>query len=408
MSPGRTASQARGTARVRFAGTFPGDYEPNPLTRLLAARRAAGAPLIDLTESNPAVHGLSPDPMRLAPGITSGLGCYRPEPRGAPGAREAVAVYYRERGISTVAERVVLTASTSEAYGWLLKLLCEPGDGVLVPTPGYPLCADLARLERVRSAPYRLRPAAEGWCLDRACVAAGLRRGARAVIAISPHNPTGAYLSSEELRWLGAACADHGAALIVDEVFADYPWDAAARDCFRGDAPALTFLLGGLSKALALPQLKCSWIVVAGPRRRAEEAAAHLDFLGDTYLSVNGMVQEALPQLLARRHEVQEPIRSRVRANVAALCAAVLPACPTSVTHGGGWWWLQPLPAAVDDAEFALALLRDRGTLVHPGYLFDAEEPGVALSLITAPETFAAGIACLVAALEHDHPGDTA
>lgn len=384
---------------------FPGDYEPNPLTRLLAQQRAAGTPLIDLTESNPAVHGLSPDPLCLAPALASGLRRYRPESRGARAAREAVACYYRERGIRTLADRVVLTASTSEAYGWLLKLLCEPGDCVLVPTPGYPLCADLARLERVRCRSYRLRPGAGGWCLDRAGVAAGLRRGARAVIAINPHNPTGAYLSAEELRWLGRACADHGAALIVDEVFADYPW-AAAPDCPRGDTPALSFLLGGLSKALALPQLKCSWIVVVGPRRSAEAATAHLDFLGDTYLSVNGMVQEALPLLLARRHEVQEPIRSRIRANVATLRAAALPEAPTSVSRSGGWWWLQPLPATVDDAEFAAALLRDRGTLVHPGYLFDAEQPAVALSLITALEDFAAGIARLGATLLDSHPGD--
>jgi len=387
---------------------FPGGYEPNPLTRLLAQRRAAGGPLIDLTESNPAVHGLSPDPMCLAPALTSGLRRYRPEPRGAPAAREAVASYYRERGIATVAQRVMLTAGTSEAYGWLLKLLCEPGDCVLIPAPGYPLCADLARLERVCSAPYRLRPAAGSWCLDRSGVSAGLRRGARAAIVISPHNPTGAYLTAADRRWLGRACAGHGAALIVDEVFADYPWDGAAREGSWGDPPALTFLLGGLSKALALPQLKCSWIVVVGPQRAAEAAIAHLEFLGDTYLSVNAMVQEAVPQLLARRHEVQDPIRSRVGANLAAVRAAALPAGPAAATRSGGWWWLQPLPAGVDDAEFAMALLRDHGTLVHPGYLFDAEEPGVALSLITAPDTFAAGVARLVAALEQGHRGDAA
>lgn len=405
MSPGPAAGRAGGVTAIRFAGMFPGDYEPNPLTRLLAQHRAAGRPLIDLTESNPAAHGLSPDPLCLAPAIASGLRRYRPEPRGARAAREAVAGYYRERGVSTGAERVVLTASTSEAYGWLLKLLCEPADCLLVPAPGYPLCADLARLERVRSRSYRLRPGAEGWCIDRAGVAAGLRCGARAVIVISPHNPTGAYLAAEELHWLGRACADHGAALIIDEVFADYPWDSAAPDCFRGETPALSFLLGGLSKALALPQLKCSWIVVRGPRRLAEAAISHLDFLGDTYLSVNGMVQEALPLLLARRHEVQEPIRSRVRANVDTLRAAALPEAPTSVSRSGGWWWLQPLPAAVDDAEFATVLLRDRGTLVHPGYLFDAGQPAAAVSLITAPEEFAAGIARLVGALS-EHSGD--
>ena len=386
-------------AAARFADTFPEHYEPNELTRLVAARRAAGQRVIDLTESNPAALGLSPDPFRLAPALNSGARGYRPEPCGAAAAREAVAACYRERGMAVAAEQVVLTASTSEAYGWLFKLLCGAGDRVLVPVPGYPLCADLAHLERVAAQPYRLIPGALGWRPDRAEVAAGLRGGARAVIAISPHNPTGAYLTAEDARWLSAACAEQGAALVVDEVFADYPWDNDAPAPPVADrVPALTFLLGGLSKALALPQLKCGWIVVAGPRPLAVEAAAHLEFLGDAYLSVNGMVQAALPELLARRAEVQGPIVARVRANVAALRAAALPDACSPAGYGGGWWWLQPLPGIGDDAGFAAALLRERGTLVHPGYLFDAGQPSVALSLIVAPPALAAGVAHLAAA----------
>ena len=180
----------------------------------------------------------------------------------------------------------------------------------------------------------------------------------------------------------------------------------------RRPAPALTFLLGGLSKALALPQLKCGWIVVAGPRALAGEAVAHLEFLGDAYLSINGMVQAALPELLARRAEVQQPILARVRSNVQALRRAGLPDSGAAAGRGGGWWWLQPLrgiagdagdAAGTDDAGFAAALLRERGTLVHPGYLFDAAQPSVALSLIVAPAVLAAGVAHLVAVMEeHD------
>lgn len=318
--------------------------------------------------------------------------------------------------MAVAAGQVVLTASTSEAYGWLCKLLCNAGDRVLVPVPGYPLCADLAHLERVDARPYRLAADASGWRPDRSAVAAGLRGGARAVIAISPHNPTGAYLTAEDARWLGAACAEHGAALIVDEVFADYPWDDRGRaPTAAGGAPALTFLLGGLSKMLALPQLKCGWIVVAGPRPLADKAAAHLEFLGDAYLSVNGMVQEALPELLARRAQVQRPILARVRANVRALRESALPAAAGERRRGGGWWWLQPLrgidaasdasgaSGASDDAEFAAALLRERDTLVHPGYLFDAGQPSVALSLIVPPRVLAEGAAHLASALQREH-----
>ena len=384
-----------------FADTFPECYEPNELTRLVAARRAAGRGVIDLTESNPAALGLSPDPVRLAPALSAGARGYRPEPCGAATAREAVAACYRERGMAVTAEQVVLTASTSEAYGWLFKLLCGAGDRVLTPAPGYPLCADLAHLERVVAQPYRLIPCASGWRPDRFEVAAGLRDGARAVIAISPHNPTGAYLAAEDARWLSAACAEHGAALIVDEVFADYPWDEHDHGppAGAGRAPALTFLLGGLSKALALPQLKCGWIVVAGPRALAAEAAAHLEFLGDAYLSVNGMVQAALPQLLARRAQVQQPILARVRSNVRAAREAGLPAPLGAAGCGGGWWWLQGIGGRADDAGFAAALLRERGILVHPGYLFDSPRPSVALSLIVAPAVFAEGTVNLTAAL---------
>ena len=394
-------------AAAPFADTFPDRYEPNELTRLVAARRAAGQPVIDLTESNPAALGLSPDPLSLAPGLNAGARGYRPEPCGAAAAREAVAACYRERGLAVAAGQVVLTASTSEAYGWLFKLLCGAGDRVLAPVPGYPLCTDLAHLERVAARPYRLIPGASGWRPDRAGVAAGLRAGARAVIAISPHNPTGAYLTAEDVRWLGAACADHDAALIVDEVFADYPWEEHSHAPPTGaGTPALTFLLGGLSKTLALPQLKCGWIVVAGPAPLAAAAAAHLEFLGDAYLSVNGMVQAALPELLARRREVQRPILARVRANIEALHEAALPGARGVRGSGGGWWWLQPLgridadAGDADDAEFAAALLRERGTLVHPGYLFDAGQPSVALSLIVPPPVLKAGVAYLTAALE--------
>ena len=384
-----------------FAETLPADYRPNAITRLVAARRGAGQPVIDLTASNPAALGLSPDPVRLAPALAAGAQGYQPDPRGAPAAREAVAGYYRERSLTAGAARIVLTASTSEAYSWLLKLFRSRRQGVLVPVPGYPLCADLARLEQVETTPYRLRPGPAGWRLDRSQVAAGLRRGARLVIAISPHNPTGAYLAVDELGWLGEVCAAHHAALVVDEVFADYPWDGAADSAAGyGELPALTFVLGGLSKALALPQLKCGWIVVFGGRQLADLALAHLDYLGDTYLSVNSLVQAALPELLAQRRPVQRPILARVRANVAALRSAPLPPQEAGCAPSGGWWWLQSLPAGIDDADFAAALLRDRSTLVHPGYLFDAAEPSVALSLITAPEVLAAGLEHLVAALD--------
>ena len=258
-------------AATPFADTFPADYE---LTRLLAVRRAARQAVIDLTESNPAALGLSPDAVRLAPALTAGARGYRPEPCGAAAAREAVAACYRERGMAVAAEQVVLTASTSEAYGWLFKLLCGAGDRVLVPVPGYPLCADLGHLERGAAAPYRLIPGASGWRPDRAEVAAGLRRGARGD-RNQPAQPDRRVsdggrcaLAEHGVRRTGR-CAGRGRGVCRLSLGRRRPRAPRRR-------PALTFLLGGLSKTPALPQLKCGWIVVAVPRRLAGAAAAHL------------------------------------------------------------------------------------------------------------------------------------
>ena len=288
-------------------------------------------------------------------------------------------------------QRIALTASTSEAYSWLFTMLGDAGDEVLVPAPGYPLCTDIARFARLRARPYRLQRTADGWHPDRDQVADGLARGVRAVVAIHPHNPTGAFLRGEDQSWLLAACVGAGAALIVDEVFADFQWGAGLpTEQFRyGDSPALLFVLGGISKTLALPQLKCSWILTCGPSDLASHAMQHLEYIGDTYLSVGAVTQLLLPELLTEREWIQERIRSRLDANN-ALLALTTPEWRTPA-NSGGWWRLCPLGPATDDEAFALALLQRSHTLVHPGYLFDADQPAVAVSLITPEAAFAAG-----------------
>lgn len=351
--------------------------------------------LLDLTLANPTEVGLTwPDLFRRL-AACEGVSSYDPSPGGQPSAREAVEAYYRDRRLDAPANRTLLTASTSEAYGWLLMLLSGSGNRVLLPRPGYPLYGDITRFGGWDAGSYRLQPTAEGWRLDRQDIARGLAAGARALVAIHPHNPTGAFLTGADQRWLQNACAEAGAALIVDEVFADFAWrsDSSAAGapefCYH-DSPALLFVLGGISKTLALPQLKCSWIVTLGPERVAARAQQHLEYLADTYLSVATPTQGLLPELLADRSAIQGRIRGRLDTNTRALEVAwpSIAAPP----HSGGWWRLCPLRPGVDDESFALALLRQRSTLVHPGYLFDAAEPAVAVSLITPEETFSAGV----------------
>jgi len=356
----------------------------NALARALAARRS---PYIDLTVSNPAAVGLpAPSlPLPRAPG-------YEPHPRGLPRALEAVAAYH---GIDP--GRVVLTASTSEAYSWLFKLLCDAGDEVLVPEPSYPLFGYLTALECVRAVPYPLRWEGE-WHLEASALRFSGRT--RAVLVVSPGNPTGAYLKQDERATLASVCRAQGCALISDEVFADFP---AFEDRGRARSAAsyddvLAFSLSGLSKVAGLPQLKLGWIAAGGPG--ADEAVRRLELIADTYLSVSTPVQLAAPDLLAARGPFQKAMQVRLAANRAALAAARSPAAAWDVLRSeGGWSQVLSVPRSRGEEEWALALL-EAGVLVHPGYFFDFPAGAhLVVSLLPEPAQFARAAAILARVL---------
>jgi alanine-synthesizing transaminase len=399
-----------------FSSRTPDDLEPNDLARLLESEQAAGRRLIDLTASNPttaALPGAAAWQERVARALAQGaLAPYAPEPRGLPAARAAVAAYYRARGLDIASERIVLTASTSEAYGFLFKLLCDPGDEVLIPAPSYPLFAHLAQLDGARVQSYE-----DG-------TVPAISRRTRAVIAVSPGNPTGAMLDAAAVDALDRAAAAAGVAVIGDEVFADYVHDpdAAARytsvlACRR----ALAFGLSGLSKAAGLPQLKLGWIAVAGPPALCDQALARLDLIADTYLSVSTPVQAALPALLEIGADIRAAIAARVRANRRVLLDAGLDVVPPPA----GWYALvrlapgpghdddPPDPASdaaapatseadQDDEYWAAALLAEDHVQVYPGYFFDIpSDQGqfLVVSLLPPPDDFAEGVRRLTARL---------
>ena len=291
-------------------------------------------------------------------------------------------------------EHVLLTASTSEAYAYLFKLLADPGEAVLVPTPSYPLFEHLARVEGVQAVPYQLDPEA-GWRLDTHALARAPET-VRAVVVVHPNNPTGSFVHPDDAAALSELAARKGWAIIADEVFLDYPLDggAGAGWSFAGDRAALTFTLGGLSKSVGLPQLKLAWVVASGPHAAVAAALERLEFVADTFLSVATPVQLALPTLLREGAAVRETILTRCRANLAALRRAAADVPSVSVPPlGGGWSAMLRVPAVVGEEELVLELLHEDRVAVHPGYFFDFPADGtLVLSLLPEPDTFAEGV----------------
>lgn len=376
-----------------FSSRTQWDLRPNRLAGRLAAKRASGARLLDLTESNPTRARL-PYPEDLLQALARPESrLYEPEPFGRRQAREAAAADLERRGYPVDAERVFLTASTSEAYAFVFKLLADPGDEILVPRPGYPLFEFLAGLESVDVARYTLAWDGE-WHVDLAALRAAVTARTRAVVVVNPNNPTGAFLKLEERRALEELCAERSLALVSDEVFADFAFapDPRRAGSVAHDGPALAFALGGLSKSCALPQLKLAWTAVSGPAPLVDEALARLEVIADSYLSVGTPVQVAAPELLARREELQAPILSRARANLDALRSRLSGTPATLLEPEGGWYAVLRVPATVSEDERVTRLLDERDVLVHPGYFFDfPHEAFLVLSLLTPEDVFAEG-----------------
>ncbi|HET9481966.1 MAG TPA: pyridoxal phosphate-dependent aminotransferase [Candidatus Polarisedimenticolia bacterium] len=385
---------------VRTAWTL----EMNRLSSLLAEHRRTGRPLLDLTESNPTSCSLAYPAAEILESLADPAAlAYEPDPCGIRSAREAVAGDYVGRGAAVGASDLVLTASTSEAYSFLFRVLADPGDRILVPAPSYPLFDLLARLNDVTGVDYPLRPDLD-YAIDFDALGRAAAAGARAVLLVSPGNPTGAYLKQAERERLVQLCLEHGMALVCDEVFGDYPFgeDAARVATMAGEPRVLTFVLNGVSKMLALPQLKLAWIAASGPEPQKREAMRRLEMVADTFLSVGAPVQHALPRLLKLRGRLQAPVRGRVASNRAWLDTQLEGgrACASRRAEGG-WSAVLDVPRTRSEEEWALRLLEADAVLVHPGYFFDFPGEGrLVVSLLPAEETFRTGVARLLKRVE--------
>ena len=379
--------------------------QPNRLSASLETLRHSGRPIYDLTSANPTECGIAyPEGAILSslsnpPSLT-----YQPNPRGLLDAREAISRYYQEKGTGVDPSNLFLTASTSEAYSLLFKLLCNNGDQILVPQPSYPLFDYLSRLDDVVPVCYRLNYDL-GWAIDLDSVRTAVTPSTRAIVIVNPHNPTGMFLKETDYRALKKIAAEHSLALIVDEVFIDFPLDPdrkVARTSkvvsTASEQEVLTFTLNGISKMLGLPQMKLGWIIVGGDRKPVAEASGRLEILCDTFLSVNTPVQVALSALLAAGGSVRSNILARVRSNYARLREIVPTDSSCSVLESeGGWYGILRVPRVMSDEEWAVELLESTGVHVYPGYFFDFETDGyLVLSLLVKEEIFETGVTKLV------------
>ena len=378
---------------------------PNRLSASLETLRRSGRQIYDLTSANPTECGIAYPEGAIISSLSNPLSiAYQPNPRGLLSAREAISRYYEEKGIGVDPSNLFLTASTSEAYSLLFKLICDTGDQILIPQPSYPLFDYLSRLDDVVPVCYRLNYDL-GWNIDLDSVRNGITASTRAIVIVNPHNPTGMFLKEADYRALKKIAAEHSLALIVDEVFIDFPLDRDQKAIpsskvvsTADEQEVLTFTLNGISKTAGLPQMKLGWILVGGDRKTVAEASGRLEILCDTFLSVNTPVQVALPALLEAGASVRSNILALVRSNYTRFCEAVPTDSACSVLNcEGGWYGILRVPRVMSDEEWSVGLLESTGVHAYPGYFFDFETDGfLVVSLVVREGIFETAVKKLI------------
>lgn len=382
-------------SQFQFAQRTDWTLSSNRIARTLSQLRSANIDVIDLTESNPTRCGFDyPGEAILKPLAAKVNLRYDPQPQGHPAARAVIARYYQAKGFDVGAENIFLVASTSEAYAYLFRLLVNPRERLLFPRPSYPLFQFLGDLNDVQLDFYPL-VYQNGWQIDSQNLKKLMRSDTKAVVLVNPNNPTGSFIKKDEQNMLNALCQQKNIPIICDEVFWDFAFDESKnRTSFAGDRHVLTFTLGGLSKTLALPQMKLSWIILSGPAEAAALARERLEVIADTYLSVNTPVQNALERWFPLKEQIQGQIKERLRNNLDFLVKEISSANCQLLTPQGGWYAVLKIPGLKGEEELVLKLLSEDHVFVHPGYFFDfpEEETYLVLSLLPSYAVFQEGI----------------
>jgi alanine-synthesizing transaminase len=393
-----------------FASRTGWRLEPNRLSQAVEERRRSGQEILDLTESNPTRCGFSYDSAEILAALADPRALvYEPDPRGPLSAREAVADYYAERGVTVEPEQIFLTTSTSEAYTYVFRLLADKEDEILVPSPSYPLFDFLARLNDLELSPYPL-DYDNGWRIGLSELRERASRRSRAILVVHPNNPTGSFVRARELDAMVELCSERSLALVADEVFSDYAFTAEAPAHEAGprvvthaaENGALTFTLSGLSKISALPQMKLAWIVASGPPNLLRDALARLEVIADTYLPTSAPIAHGSRRMLETRHSIQPQILERVRGNLRRLDERLATGSPViRLEVEGGWYAVLKLPATRSDEDWAVRFVSKDGVLAHPGHFYDFRSEGfLVLSLLPRPEVFARGVERILARVE--------
>jgi aspartate/methionine/tyrosine aminotransferase len=381
-----------------FADRTNWNLTPNRLSAALDLYRSSGKPLLDLTVSNPTGCGFDYDREAILEALANPAALvYDPAPKGLEPARRAVARYYADRAVEISIDDIILTASTSEAYSFVFRVLCNPADEVLVPEPSYPLFGFLAGIHDVKLVPYPLIYD-HGWQIDFHALEKAVTPRSRAVTVVNPNNPTGHFVKDAEIARLNQLCSPRGMALVADEVFLDFALKDAQPSSFAANTASLTFTMSGLSKISGLPQMKAAWLVSSGPAELKTQALARLEIIADTYLSLSAPVQHAMPAFLSQRQAFQQQLMARVRNNLAEL-ARLLSQQKTCVCLQveGGWYAVLRVPATRSDEDLAIDLLATKGVYLHPGHFYDFASDGyLVVSLITPEQIFTKGIQSLL------------
>jgi alanine-synthesizing transaminase len=370
-----------------FADRTNWNLTPNRLSEALARRRALGLPLLDLTASNPTECGFLYQNEAILEALANPAAlAYHPESRGLPAARDAVAAYYARHGAAVSPADIVLTTGTSEAYSFLFRLLCNPGDEFLVPQPGYPLLDFLAEIHDVRLVRYALLYD-HGWQIDFHSLERAITPRTRGIAVVHPNNPTGHFVAPEETQLLNRLCAAHHMAIVADEVFLDFALPGAPPTTFAANSAALTFTLSGLSKICGLPQMKVAWLVAGGPEEWKSQSLARLEVIADTYLSMNAPLQCATAALLVQRHAFQSQVMSRIQINLDALDHQLIAVNSCSrLRWDAGWCVVLRVPASRSDEDIAVELLATKGVHIHPGSFYGFPPSGYLVASLIVPE----------------------
>lgn len=376
-----------------FASRTNWNLKQNPLAEALERHKSSGRKLLDLSASNPTECGFSYDESAILRALSNGASMqYHPDPRGLKTARQAVSDYYASRNEHIAVEDLLLTTSTSEAYSFVFRLLCNPGDEVLIPTPSYPLFDFLADINDVKLVRYALFYD-HGWHIDLHALKQAISPRTRGIILVHPNNPTGHFTKQEETAQLNQICSAHQLAILADEVFLDFPL-GARQQSFVSNSAALTFTMSGISKISGLPQMKLAWLAVNGPDQAKREALARLEMIADTYLSQNAPIQLAAMVFLEQRHAFQQQLMARVRKNLSHLDHELQKEKRiTRLEVEAGWYAVLRIPATRSDEHFAIELLEKHDVYLHPGHFYDFPNDGyLVLSLITPEQDFTEGI----------------